>query len=313
LFEPDLVTTFTTEPELRPVFGAVGVGEDLELLDRVGRRAEDEARVECVVVGGAVEQEVVRLVALSVDVEAAGDVAETAGGGVAILTSKTRGRSDHAGNQGAELGEVAAVQGKVDHFLLIDDDAQGGVAGFDEGSFPHDLDGLALTTHLHGDVHERRLGDAHLHAAARESGEARKGSPHVVGAGLHELNRVEAVRTCGRGPHAIGAGVGGFDGDAGKHRAGFVLGGAGDGTGGLGVGQAGGKPQSATEGEGEPRSERKLTHVEGLLFWNVSIRPTCFVEMSNRSPVLLSNEDPQRTISIPKLSGLPIRALWRGS
>ena len=106
--------------------------QDLELLDRIRRRPQHEAGVERVVVGRAVHQEVVGLVAHAVDVEAAGRVAETARRRIARLTAETARRRHHAGNQRAELREVAAVERQVDDLLLVDDDAVRGVAGFDE-------------------------------------------------------------------------------------------------------------------------------------------------------------------------------------
>jgi hypothetical protein len=54
------------------VLGAVRMRQQLELLNRIGRRAQDESGIERVVVRCAVEQDVVRLVAHPVDVEHAG-------------------------------------------------------------------------------------------------------------------------------------------------------------------------------------------------------------------------------------------------
>ncbi len=96
------------------VLGVEGVREDAELVDGVGRRAQHEAGVEAVVVGRAIEQEVVRLVAHAVDVEAAGDVAEAARGGVAGLSAERGRRREHTGHQRAELGEVAPVERQFD-------------------------------------------------------------------------------------------------------------------------------------------------------------------------------------------------------
>ena len=86
-----------------PVLGAVGMRLNLELLDRVGRRAHHESRVECVVVAGAVEQEVVGLVAHAVDVEAGGGGAEPARCRVASRTAQPPRRSNDARNQRAQL------------------------------------------------------------------------------------------------------------------------------------------------------------------------------------------------------------------
>ena len=46
------------------------------------------------------------------------------------------GRRDDAGNQRAELREVAAVERQIDHLLPIDDDAERGVGGFDQRRLP---------------------------------------------------------------------------------------------------------------------------------------------------------------------------------
>ena len=122
-----------------PVLGVVGVREDLELLDRVRRRPQHEPGVERVVVRRAVEQEVVRLVALAVDVEAAGHVAEAAGRGVALLPKAAPsavGGATTPGNQRAELREVAAVQRQVDDLLPVDDDAERRVGRFDQRRLP---------------------------------------------------------------------------------------------------------------------------------------------------------------------------------
>ncbi len=120
------------------VLRAVGVGEDLELLDRVRGRTQHEAGVEGVVVGRAVEEEVVGLVPHPVDVEAASPVAEAAGGGVAGQAAEGGRRRDHAGDEGAELREVAAVERQVDDLLLVDDDAQRAVRGLDQRRFADD-------------------------------------------------------------------------------------------------------------------------------------------------------------------------------
>ena len=175
------------------VLGVVGVREDLEFLDRVRRRAQHEAGVERVVVGRAVEQEVVRLVALAVDVEAAGDVAEAAGRGVAVLPAEPDRRRDDTRNQRAELREVAAVERQVDDLLLIDDDAERRVGGFDErrlAEHRHLLFELAdLQLHVGAD---RFVDDDRDRVAdgGAESGERRL---HLIDAGVDERDRIETV------------------------------------------------------------------------------------------------------------------------
>ena len=109
------------------VFRVEGVREDAELVDRVRRRPQHEAGVERVVVGRAIEQEIVRLVAHAVDVEAAGGVAEAARGRVARLSAQRRRRRDDAWHQRAELGEVAAVERQLDEVTPWNQQAEGRV------------------------------------------------------------------------------------------------------------------------------------------------------------------------------------------
>ena len=239
------------------------MGEDLELLDGVRRRAEHEARVESVVVGGAVEKEVVRLVALTIDVEARGGGAKAVGARlrVAVLAAQARRRRHHAGNQGPELGEVPAIEREIDDLLLIDDDAESRVAGFDQRRFARDLDGFTLTAYLHRDVDERRLRDVDLDSASAEGRKTGQAGLHVVGARLHQLDGEETVRASGRGSRVVRRGVRGFDGHAGKDRARLVLRRAGDRTGGLRMSEAWGQAQETTKCKDEPCPNGKLSHI----------------------------------------------------
>ena len=91
------------------VLGAVGVGKDFELLNGVGRRAEYEAAIEGVIVGGTIELEIIRLVAHAVDIEAACRVAEAADCRVAVESPKSAGWGDDAWEERAELSEIATV------------------------------------------------------------------------------------------------------------------------------------------------------------------------------------------------------------
>ncbi len=114
------------------VLGAVGVRLDLEFLDRVGGRAHDEAGVEGVVVAGAVEQEVVRLVAHAVDAEPRRGGAEAARGRIAGRAAQPRRWSDDTRNERPQLGEIAAVEWQLNDLLLVDDRAERGARRLDE-------------------------------------------------------------------------------------------------------------------------------------------------------------------------------------
>ena len=130
---PDLGDDVDDRAGVAPVLGAVGMREDLELLDRIRRRTQHEAGVERVVVRRAVEQEVVRLIAHAVDVEAAGGVAEAARRGVAVLAR--RGRRAARTTPGISVPSCVKLRpfsGRSTTFCLIDDDAERGVRRFDE-------------------------------------------------------------------------------------------------------------------------------------------------------------------------------------
>ena len=221
------------------VLRVVGMGEDLELLDRVGGRAEDEPRVEGVVVGRSVEDEVVRLVPHAVDVESTGHVAEAAGSGVAGGSSQPDGGRDHARDERSELGEAAAVQGQVDDLLLVDDDAEGGVAGLHERRIADHGDVLGEVADGEPQVHARGLRDVDADALAHQGTEPLQAAPDVVEAGGQEGDGIEAV---GAGRHAArepGPPVRGFHRRSRHRRARGVGNDAGDGARRLRVGAVG--------------------------------------------------------------------------
>ena len=102
----------------------VGVSLNFEFLDRIGRWTHHEASIEGVVIAGAVEQEVVRLITHAIDAEAGGHGAESARGGIASRAAKTCWRGDDPRDERPQLREVPPVQRQLDDFLLIDGDAE---------------------------------------------------------------------------------------------------------------------------------------------------------------------------------------------
>src|SRR5262249_8765300 len=75
------------------------VREDLEFLNRVGWRSQHKTGIENVIVGSAIQQEIVRLVAHAVDVKPSGRVTDTSAGRcVAALSADHCGWSDNSGH-----------------------------------------------------------------------------------------------------------------------------------------------------------------------------------------------------------------------
>src|SRR5207247_8923435 len=212
-----------------PVLRVIGVRENLEFLDGVGRRPQHEAGVERIVVRRAVEQEVVRLVALAVDVERAGDVAEPARWRVAVLTAEPgRGRPD-AGNERAELREVPAVQWKIDHLLPIDDDTQRGVGRFDERRLARHIHLLLDLTDLQHDIPAYGFVDDDRDVVADRRAESGERRPHLIDARIDQRDGEEAVGTRDGRAYLTGVAVRDVDRDAGKNPTRRVGGDAGHG------------------------------------------------------------------------------------
>ncbi len=195
------------------------MGQDLELLDRIRRRPQHEAGVERVVIGRAVHQEVVGLVAHAVDVEAAGRVAESARRRIARLTAETARRRHHAGNQCAELREIAAVERQIDDLLFVDDNAVGRVAGLDERDFGVDGDRFGELADLELERRARRFGHGDADTIALRCPESLQRRFHGVAAGGKLWNRVETVGAADRAAHGAGRGVGRLNRHAGQHAA----------------------------------------------------------------------------------------------
>ena len=153
LVVPPFVTTFTTDPELRPNSALYRVRLDLELLDRVRRRPHDEAGVERIVVARAVEQKVVGLRSHAVDAEARRDCTEPSRRGIAGAAAERWWRRDHPGHERTELGEVAPVQRQFDELLVVDGDPEGRVGSFNQWRLGPD--GHALREAADGELRDR--------------------------------------------------------------------------------------------------------------------------------------------------------------
>ena len=173
--------------------GGVRVRLDLEFLDGVWRRTQHEPGVERVVVGRAVEQEAVGLVAHAVDAVARRGRAESARRRVAGLTAETCRWRDHARNECAELREVPAVERQLDHFLLVDGDAERGVRRLDERRLPRHRHALLESPDRHLHVDARRVADRHRDVRAHDRLESAERRLHRIAARLHLRDGIEAV------------------------------------------------------------------------------------------------------------------------
>jgi hypothetical protein len=124
-------------PPQRPLFGAVGVGLDAELLDAFDRGdgggAVDALDVALDHGGDAVELDVVLGLFAAVDGEADG-------GGEEIAFGVVGGGGGDAGDEGEEGVDVAVIEGEFDDFAVFDDGTEGGAGGFEEGAGGGDLD-----------------------------------------------------------------------------------------------------------------------------------------------------------------------------
>src|SRR4029078_7438072 len=97
-----------------------------------------------------------------------------------------------AGDQRAERGEVAAVEGKVDDLFFADDDAQRGVRRLDQRGLADDGDVLRHRPPLHGQIDARGLRDAHADVRAGDRVEPGEGGLHLVLPGREQGQGVEA-------------------------------------------------------------------------------------------------------------------------
>ncbi len=124
------------------VFGGVGTGDDLELVDRVHRRTR-QLRGELLhvgreaVVGHAVEQEVVLQAAIAVHADAAGAARRSAAGLFRIAVAL------HARHHRQQVVPVADRQRQLVHFIRVDHGAQHRGFGAEERRDALDLHRLA--------------------------------------------------------------------------------------------------------------------------------------------------------------------------
>ena len=127
---PDLVTTLTVAPGLRPCSALEEIGLDFEFADGLDAGAERDGDGEALVVVDAIDEEVVGAFAVAVGEElAAGALVIRAGAGHDGAAGAKADAGD-AGAQGGELHEVAAVQRQFRNLPLLDDLADRGVFTF---------------------------------------------------------------------------------------------------------------------------------------------------------------------------------------
>jgi len=105
--------------------GVVGAGEHFEFAHGIDGGSDCPAVELGVAVEDAVEQEIVGILASAVDVDSEG--AAHRGGG-------SLGGGDHAREQQAEFVEIAAIEGAPLHLAVVDDVADGGGFGAEEGA-----------------------------------------------------------------------------------------------------------------------------------------------------------------------------------
>jgi hypothetical protein len=218
------------------IFGGEAIGFDLELLDHVGVGVDDGLVLAGGGIGGAVEEELVRVGALAVDgVGDGGDLIDDE-------VVDALGVADAGDEHGEGVG-VAAEQGEFGDLFVADDLADGGAFAVEEGDLGFDLDGFGEGAELHDDIEAGDLLD----------GEGDTGLADGVEAGLGDIDFVVAGGEGGEGVVAFGGGLGGGD-EAG--------GGGADGNAGLGDNSAGGVGDAAGEG-GDLGEERGAGESEG--------------------------------------------------
>jgi hypothetical protein len=203
-------------------FGAVRMRLDLEFLNGVRRRAHHETRIERVVVAGAVEEKVVRLVPHAIDVEAGGDSAKSSRRGVSgRATQSRRGRDDTRYNE-SQLREVASVERELDNFLMVDRDPERRVRGFDERRLGNDYQ--LFREPADGQLHIRAtcVADRHLHSFTNGGFESRQSRSDSVPPWLKQRDRVKAVAPRHSGTHEPCRDISGLDGRTGYRSARLV-------------------------------------------------------------------------------------------
>ena len=128
---------------------------------------------------------------------------------------------DHldAGREDGEVGDVAAVEGKVDDLARSDGGGAVGFLGVDELVGGGDFNGGADGSGLEGEICRERGADEQLDVFDLGGAEAGGLSFDVVGAAGEEIETKLSVTAGGGGAEGSGAGVGGGDGCVGQRGA----------------------------------------------------------------------------------------------
>ena len=198
----------------------VVAGLDAELFDRLGGRHDHgEAEEERVVVD-AVEHPVVLIGALAVRADRHAALARRHG-------ARARRPFGGAGDEQAELNEVAPVQRQAAHLFLVDDLADRRGLGIDDRTLGDDVHGLGDVAEREREVDARDLIDVERHGRLHDPLEAGQLGGHFIAADRHVGNEVVALVVADHLLPPAGIQVDGGDGGPGHDRAGAA--GFGDG------------------------------------------------------------------------------------
>ena len=207
---------------------------DLELLDRVYRRSDDECRavqeVDHVdVVVDAIEQVVVLPVRPdAVGREVAADHQAQAARGPCTVVASCR---NHARRDGGELREVPSVKGKLCRRLAVDHVAERRRLGLGLGRRADDLNRLADVTDLEREIDLQAVLHLHFDPALALFFEAGKLCGDLIRARLEQRGRIVARRVAHGAEHGVRFDVTDRHGHAWDHGAGLVADGSDNGAG----------------------------------------------------------------------------------
>ncbi len=209
------------------VFGAVVVGEDAELFERV-RVGNDRGSVELrIVVIASVKQIVVGETARAVDRDRA----------VLAQTRIGRNARNRAGDQKLEIERVSTVERKLGDALFIDRFAQHSADGFNQGDGAGNLHRFARLAHLQHDVGLSRLVGVEPDGLRFEAPEACPGYLQFV-VPDRKAREAEATLRVGNGVETlVSLLLNRSDGGPGNQAPGRILDGAADDRGRLGPSQ----------------------------------------------------------------------------
>ena len=177
--------------------GRIGRSLELELIERVDAREDDDGLQPRFVVVDAVKHVVVVARTLA--------VGGKRGGGAPRETTRSvdvrpRNATQHAGNRAGEVDEVAAVEGQRFDLLAADRRAQLGGGRLDQGRLGGDADRFGHRAHFVLDVDAHALIDTDLDVGERDGLEARHLRGDGVVAGRQRRSRVLAVGVCNHDP-----------------------------------------------------------------------------------------------------------------